>query len=35
MTAQWGLLSTARINDAFIEGVAQSQPLRGAGRRQP
>jgi predicted dehydrogenase len=25
MTAQWGLLSTARINDAFIAGVAQSQ----------
>jgi D-xylose 1-dehydrogenase (NADP+, D-xylono-1,5-lactone-forming) len=24
MTAQWGLLSTARINDAFIAGVAQS-----------
>ncbi|HEX3976814.1 MAG TPA: Gfo/Idh/MocA family oxidoreductase [Solirubrobacteraceae bacterium] len=24
MTAQWGLLSTAQINDAFIEGVAQS-----------
>ena len=25
MTAQWGLLSTARINDKFIEGVAQSR----------
>ncbi|HEX3978231.1 MAG TPA: Gfo/Idh/MocA family oxidoreductase, partial [Solirubrobacteraceae bacterium] len=25
MTAQWGLLSTARINDAFIAGVAQSR----------
>jgi xylose dehydrogenase (NAD/NADP) len=25
MTAQWGLLSTARINDTFIEGVAQSR----------
>ena len=24
MPAQWGLLSTARINDAFIEGVGQS-----------
>ena len=25
MTAQWGLLSTARINDKFLEGVAQSR----------
>ena len=25
MPAQWGLLSTARINDAFIAGVAQSR----------
>jgi xylose dehydrogenase (NAD/NADP) len=25
MTAQWGLLSTARINDLFIAGVAQSR----------
>jgi D-xylose 1-dehydrogenase (NADP+, D-xylono-1,5-lactone-forming) len=25
MTAQWGLLSTARINDKFIEGVTQSR----------
>ncbi len=25
MTAQWGLISTARINDKFIEGVAQSR----------
>ncbi|HEY1716473.1 MAG TPA: Gfo/Idh/MocA family oxidoreductase [Solirubrobacteraceae bacterium] len=25
MTAQWGLLSTARINDAFIAGVARSR----------
>jgi xylose dehydrogenase (NAD/NADP) len=25
MTAQWGLLSTAAINDKFIEGVAQSR----------
>jgi D-xylose 1-dehydrogenase (NADP+, D-xylono-1,5-lactone-forming) len=25
MTAQWGLLSTARINDKFIAGVAQSR----------
>ncbi|MFZ1995059.1 MAG: Gfo/Idh/MocA family oxidoreductase [Solirubrobacteraceae bacterium] len=25
MTTQWGLLSTARINDKFIEGVAQSR----------
>ena len=25
MTAQWGLISTARINDAFIAGVAQSR----------
>jgi predicted dehydrogenase len=25
MTAQWGLLSTAHINDKFIEGVAQSR----------
>jgi D-xylose 1-dehydrogenase (NADP+, D-xylono-1,5-lactone-forming) len=25
MTAQWGLISTVRINDAFIAGVAQSR----------
>jgi D-xylose 1-dehydrogenase (NADP+, D-xylono-1,5-lactone-forming) len=25
MTAQWGLISTARINDKFLEGVAQSR----------
>jgi D-xylose 1-dehydrogenase (NADP+, D-xylono-1,5-lactone-forming) len=25
MTAQWGILSTAHINDMFIEGVAQSR----------
>ncbi len=25
MTAQWGLLSTARINDKFIDGVSQSR----------
>ena len=25
MTVQWGLLSTARINDKFLEGVAQSR----------
>ncbi|HTU97760.1 MAG TPA: Gfo/Idh/MocA family oxidoreductase [Solirubrobacteraceae bacterium] len=35
MTAQWGLLSTARINDAFLAGVAQSREsavLAVAGR---
>ena len=24
MTVQWGILSTARINDSFIAGVAES-----------
>jgi len=35
VTAQWGLLSTARINDAFLAGVAQSREsavLAVAGR---
>ena len=28
MTVHWGLLSTARINDKFIAGVAQSSRVR-------